>query len=67
VTPEDLLRGVDPLAASAYVTAGSACSFLAAAVVVAGAVLLPLLKGAGEPVGSPLHPEYTPTRGSTRR
>ena len=35
--------------------------------VVAGAVLLPLLGGAREPVGSPLHPEYTPTRGSTRR
>ena len=142
---EHLLRGVDPLAASAYVTTGAACSFLAwvavggglvptgaapsayaAAVamavagtavaivafmaglarvgsawasivssfepvvtvalgvavlgdrlgpgkvaggvaVVAGAVLLPLLGGARERVGSPLHPEYTPTRGSTRR
>jgi drug/metabolite transporter (DMT)-like permease len=139
------LRGVDPLAAGAYVTSGAACSFLAAAVVVggrglagatpsayaagvamavagtavaiaaflaglarvgsawasivssfepvftvalavavlgdrlgpgkvaggvavvAGAVLLPLLGGAREPVGSGLHPEYTPTRGSTRR
>jgi drug/metabolite transporter (DMT)-like permease len=139
------LRGVDPLAASAYVSSGAACSFLAAAVVVggrglqgaapsayaagvamavvgtavaiaaflaglarvgsawasivssfepvftvalgvavlgdrlgpgkvaggvavvAGAVLLPLLGGAREPVGSPLHPEYSPTRGSTRR
>ena len=139
------LRGVDPLAASAYVTSGAACSFLAAAVVVggrglegatpaayaaavamavagtavaiaaflaglarvgsawasivssfepvftvalgvavlgdrlgpgkvaggvavvAGAVLLPLLGGAREPVGSGLHPEYSPTRGSTRR
>ena len=142
---EYLLRGVDPLAASAYVTSGAACSFLAAAVVVggrvregatpaayaaavamavvgtavasaaflaglarvgsawasivssfepvftvalgvavlgdrlgpgkvaggvavvAGAVLLPLLGGAREPVGSGLQPEYTPTRGSTRR
>jgi drug/metabolite transporter (DMT)-like permease len=142
---EYLLRGVDPLAASAYVTTGAACSFLAAAVVaggrglegatpsayaagaamavigtavaiaaflaglarvgsawasivssfepvftvalgvavlgdrlgpgkvvgglavVAGAVLLPLLGGAGEAVGSGVHPEYTPTRGSTRR
>ena len=142
---EHLLRGVDPLAASAYVTTGAACSFLAwvavggglvptgatpsayaAAVamavagtavaiaaflaglarvgsawasivssfepvvtvalavavlgdrlgpgkvvgglaVVAGAVLLPLLGGAREAVGSDLHPEYTPTRGSTRR
>jgi drug/metabolite transporter (DMT)-like permease len=142
---EYLLRGVDPLAASAYVSSGAACSFLAAAVVVggrglvgatpsayaagaamavigtalaiaaflaglarvgsawasiassfepvftvalgvavlgdplgpgkvvgglavvAGAVLLPLLGGAREPVGSSLHPEYTPTRGSTRR
>ena len=35
--------------------------------VVAGAVLVPLLGGAREPVGSPLHPEYSPTRGSTRR
>ncbi len=35
--------------------------------VVAGAVLLPLLSGAREAVGSALHPEYTPTRGSTRR
>jgi drug/metabolite transporter (DMT)-like permease len=33
---EYLLRGVDPLVASAYVTAGAACSFLAAAVAVAG-------------------------------
>jgi drug/metabolite transporter (DMT)-like permease len=142
---EYLLRGVDPLAASAYVSAGAAGSFLAAAVVVggrglvgatpsayaagaamavagtalaiaaflagmarvgsawasivssfepvftvalgvavlgdrlgpgkvvgglavvAGAVLLPLLGGAREGVGSSLHPEYTPTRGSTRR
>jgi drug/metabolite transporter (DMT)-like permease len=142
---EHLLRGVDPLAASAYVTAGAAGSFLAAAVVVggrglvgatapalaagaamavvgtavaiaaflagmarvgsawasiatslepvftvalgvavlgdrlgpgkvvgglavvAGAVLLPLLGGSGEAVGSTLHPENTPTRGSTRR
>ena len=142
---EYLLRGVDPLAASAYVTSGAACSFLATAVVVggrgiegatpaayaaavamavagtavaiaaflaglarvgsawasivssfepvftvalgvavlgdrlgpgkvaggvavvAGAVLLPLLGGAREPVGSGLQPEYTPTRGSTRR
>jgi len=142
---EYLLRGVDPLAASAYVSTGAACSFLAAAVVVggrglvgatpsayvagaamavigtalaivaflagmarvgsawasiassfepvftvalgvavlgdrlgpgkvagglavvAGAVLLPLLGGSREAVGSSLHPEYTPTRGSTRR
>jgi drug/metabolite transporter (DMT)-like permease len=142
---EYLLRGVDPLAASAYVSAGAACSFLAAAVVVAGrglagatpsayaagaamavigtalaiaaflagmarvgsawasiassfepvftvalgvavlgdrlgpgkvvgglavvagAVLLPLLSGTRERVGSSLQPEYTPTRGSTRR
>lgn len=142
---EYLLRGVDPLAASAYVSSGAACSFLAAAVVVggrglvgaapsayaagaamavvgtalaiaaflagmarvgsawasiassfepvftvalgvavlgdrlgpgkvvgglavvAGAVLLPLLGGAREAVGSTLHPEQTPTRGSTRR
>jgi drug/metabolite transporter (DMT)-like permease len=142
---EYLLRGVDPLAASAYVTAGAACTFLAwsavgggpvpqgatrsayaagvamavigtavaiaaflaglarvgsawasivssfepvftvalgvavlgdrlgpgkvvgGMAVVAGAVLLPLLGGAREPVGSALHPEYTPTRGSTRR
>ena len=86
---EYLLRGVDPLAASAYVSSGAACSFLAAAVlvggrglqgaapsayaaaaamaVVAGAVLLPLLGGAREAVGSSLQPEYTPTRGSTRR
>ena len=142
---EYLLRGVDPLAASAYVSSGAACSFLAAAVVVggrglvgaapaadaaggalavvgtalaiaaflagmarvgsawasiassfepvftvalgvavlgdrlgpgkvvgglavvAGAVLLPLLGGAREAVGSSLHPEQTPTRGSTRR
>ena len=35
--------------------------------VVAGAVLLPLLGGAREPVGSGLQPEYTPTRGSIRR
>jgi drug/metabolite transporter (DMT)-like permease len=35
--------------------------------VVAGAVLLPLLGGAREAVGSSLQPEYTPTRGSTRR
>jgi drug/metabolite transporter (DMT)-like permease len=35
--------------------------------VVAGAVLLPLLGGSGEAVGSSLHPEHTPTRGSTRR
>ena len=38
--------------------------------VVAGAVLLPLLSGAREAreaVGSGVHPEYTPTRGSTRR
>ena len=139
------LRGVDPLAASAYVSSGAACSFLAAAVVVggrglqgaapsayaaaaamavvgtalaiaaflagmarvgsawasiassfepvftvalgvavlgdrlgpgkvvgglavvAGAVLLPLLGGTREAVGSSLQPEYTPTRGSTRR
>jgi drug/metabolite transporter (DMT)-like permease len=33
---EYLLRGVDPLAASAYVSSGAACSFLAAAVVVGG-------------------------------
>ena len=142
---EYLLRGVDPLAASAYVSSGAACSFLAAAVVVggrglqgaapsayaaaaamavvgtavaiaaflagmarvgsawasiassfepvftvalgvavlgdrlgpgkvagglavvAGAVLLPLLGGTREAVGSSLQPEYTPTRGSTRR
>ena len=142
---EYLLRGVDPLAASAYVSSGAACSFLAAAVVVggrglvgaapsayaagaamavvgtalaiaallagmarvgsawasiassfepvftvalgvavlgdrlgpgkvvgglavvAGAVLLPLLGGAREAVGSSLQPEYTPTRGSIRR
>jgi drug/metabolite transporter (DMT)-like permease len=142
---EYLLRGVDPLVASAYVSSGAACSFLAAAVavdgrgllgatpaayaagvamavigtalaiaaflagmarvgsawasiassfepvftvalgvavlgdrlgpgkvvgglaVVAGAVLLPLLSGAREAVGSSLHPDYTPTRGSTRR
>jgi drug/metabolite transporter (DMT)-like permease len=139
------LRGVDPLAASAYVSSGAACSFLAAAVVVggsglqgaapsayaagaamavvgtalaiaaflgrhgqgrvawasiassfepvftvalgvavlgdrlgpgkivgglavvAGAVLLPLLSGTREAVGSGVQPEYTPTRGSTRR
>jgi len=35
--------------------------------VVAGAVLLPLLGGTGRRVGSSLQPEYTPTRGSTRR
>ena len=35
--------------------------------VVAGAVLLPLLGGRREKVGSNLQPEYTPTRGSTRR
>jgi drug/metabolite transporter (DMT)-like permease len=35
--------------------------------VVAGAVLLPLLGGARKQVGSSLQPEYTPTRGSTRR
>jgi drug/metabolite transporter (DMT)-like permease len=35
--------------------------------VVAGAVLLPLLGGAREAVGSGLQPEYTATRGSTRR
>jgi drug/metabolite transporter (DMT)-like permease len=142
---EYLLRGVDPLAASAYVGSGAACSFLTAAVlagggglrgaapsayaagvamavigtalaiaaflagmarvgsawasiassfepvftvalgvavlgdrlgpskvvgglaVVAGAVLLPLLGGAREAVGSGVQPEYTPTRGSTRR
>jgi len=142
---EYLLRGVDPLAASAYVTTGAAGTFLAAAVVaggrslegaapgayaaagamavvgtalaiatflagmarvgsawasiassfepvftvalgaaalgdplgpgkvaggllvVAGAVLLPLLGGRRERVGSGLQPEYTPTRGSTRR
>jgi drug/metabolite transporter (DMT)-like permease len=142
---EYLLRGVDPLAASAYVTTGAAGTFLAAAVavsgrglegaapgayaaagamavlgtalaiatflagmarvgsawasiassfepvftvalgvavlgdplgpgkvaggllVVAGAVLLPLLGGRREQVGSNLQPEYTPTRGSTRR
>src|SRR4029453_13886378 len=33
---EYLLRGVDPLAASAYISSGAACSFLAAAVVVGG-------------------------------
>jgi drug/metabolite transporter (DMT)-like permease len=33
---EYLLRGVDPLTASAYVSSGAACSFLAAAVVVGG-------------------------------
>jgi drug/metabolite transporter (DMT)-like permease len=33
---EYLLRGVDPLAASAYVSTGAACSFLAAVVVVGG-------------------------------
>ena len=142
---EYLLRGVDPLAASAYVSSGAACSFLATAVVVggrglqgaapsayaaaaamavvgtavaiaaflagmarvgsawasiassfepvftvalgvavlgdplgpgkvagglsvvAGAVLLPLLSRRREKVGSSLQPEYTPTRGSTRR
>jgi drug/metabolite transporter (DMT)-like permease len=142
---EYLLRGVDPLAASAYVSSGAACSFLAAAAVVggrglvgatpsayaagaamavvgtalaiaaflagmarvgsawasiassfepvftvalgvavlgdrlgpgkvvgglavvAGAVLLPLLGGGREAVGSSLHPEHTSTRGSTRR
>ena len=37
---EYLLRGVDPLAASAYVSSGAACSFLAAAVVVGGRGLL---------------------------
>jgi drug/metabolite transporter (DMT)-like permease len=37
---EYLLRGVDPLAASAYVSCGAACSFLAAAVVVGGRGLL---------------------------
>jgi drug/metabolite transporter (DMT)-like permease len=35
--------------------------------VVAGAVLLPLLGGRREKVGSGVQPEYTPTRGSTRR
>jgi drug/metabolite transporter (DMT)-like permease len=141
---EYLLRGVDPLAASAYVTSGAAVTFLGTAVlsggraleatpgayaaaaamavvgtalaiatflagmarvgsswasiassfepvftvalgvavlgdplgpgklaggllVVAGAVLLPLLGGARKQVGSSLQPEYTPTRGSTRR
>ena len=142
---EYLLRGVDPLAASAYVTTGAACTFLAGVavlgglapegaapgayaaagamavvgtalaiatflagmarvgsawasiassfepvftvalgvavlgdplgpgkvagglLVVAGAVLLPLLSGRRERVGSGLQPEYTPTRGSTRR
>jgi drug/metabolite transporter (DMT)-like permease len=141
---EYLLRGVDPLAASAYVTSGAMVTFLGAAVlsggrvleatpgayaaagamavvgtalaiatflagmarvgsawasiassfepvftvalgvavlgdplgpgkvaggllVVAGAVLLPLLGGRREQVGSSLQPEYTPTRGSTRR
>jgi drug/metabolite transporter (DMT)-like permease len=141
---EYLLRGVDPLAASAYVTSGAMVTFLGAAVlsggrvleatpgayaaagamavvgtalaiatflagmarvgsswasiassfepvftvalgvavlgdplgpgkvaggllVVAGAVLLPLLGGRREKVGSNLQPEYTPTRGSTRR
>jgi drug/metabolite transporter (DMT)-like permease len=142
---EYLLRGVDPLAASAYVATGAACSFLAwsavgggllpdgatpsayaagvamavvgtavaiaaflaglarvgsawasivsslepvftvalgvavlgdrlgpgkvagGVAVVAGAVLVPLLGGAREPVGSALHPEYSPTRGSIRR
>jgi drug/metabolite transporter (DMT)-like permease len=142
---EYLLRGVDPLAASAYVTTGAAVTFLCAAVVVGGrglegadpsayaaaaamavvgtalaiatflagmarvgsawasiassfepvftvalgvavlgdplgpgkvaggllvvggAVLLPLLGGRREQVGSSLQPEYTPTRGSTRR
>ena len=142
---EYLLRGVDPLVASAHVTTGAACTFLGAAVlvggrglagatpsayaagvamavvgtavaiaaflaglarvgsawasivssfepvftvalgvavlgdrlspgkmvgglaVVAGAVLLPLLSGAREAVGSGLHPKYTATRGSTRR
>jgi drug/metabolite transporter (DMT)-like permease len=38
---EYLLRGVDPLAASAYVTAGAACSFLAAAAVAGGRGLAP--------------------------
>jgi len=33
---EYLLRGVDPLAASAYVASGAACSFLAAAAVAGG-------------------------------
>jgi len=37
---EYLLRGVDPLAASAYVSSGAACSFLAAAVLVGGRGLL---------------------------
>ena len=37
---EYLLRGVDPLAASAYVGSGAACSFLAAAVLVGGRGLL---------------------------
>jgi drug/metabolite transporter (DMT)-like permease len=141
---EYLLRGVDPLAASAYVTSGAMVTFLGAAVlsggrvleatpgayaaagamavvgtalaiatflagmarvgsswasiassfepvftvalgvavlgdplgpgkvaggllVVAGAVLLPLLGGRREKVGSNLQPEYTPTRGFTRR
>jgi drug/metabolite transporter (DMT)-like permease len=36
---EYLLRGVDPLAASAYVASGAACTFLAAAVVAGGAGL----------------------------
>jgi drug/metabolite transporter (DMT)-like permease len=142
---EYLLRGVDPLAASAYVATGAACTFLAGVavlgglapegaaagayaaagamavvgtalaiatflagmarvgsswasiassfepvftvalgvavlgdplgpgkvagglLVVAGAVVLPLLSGRRERVGSGLQPEYTPTRGSTRR
>jgi drug/metabolite transporter (DMT)-like permease len=37
---EYLLRGVDPLAASAYVSSGAACSFLVVAVVVGGRGLL---------------------------
>jgi hypothetical protein len=49
---EYLLGGVDPLAASAYVSSGAACSFLAAAVVAGGRGLegaTPSAYGAGWP------------------
>ena len=49
---EYLLRGVDPLAASAYVSSGAACSFLATAVVVGGRGL-PGRRRPRTPPGSP--------------
>ena len=44
---EYLLRGVDPLVASAYVTTGAACSFLAVGIVAGGRA------GRGDPVRLP--------------